>query len=240
MGMRLTIPAPGIRTDTSPLASICWCSKSILPLPVIVASEDWMINSSLTSARPSTYPRMLIDRNGNDSLSRSGKATSKSTGAIQEIEGGLQGGIRVGRLGKLPVSGIEFELAPESLCHFLQGSPAGDLSLQGIAAGYRVSVFRQTKAGRLQLTVLYRERHINPKLFIRKIHFADRSDTAHVSSLYFSADPIRGERSRGLKGVRAESSESKIIRLEPDGALQGRQRYSQVSVRCFRDCFRAR
>ena len=78
MGMRLTIPAPGICTDTSPLASICWCSKSILPLPVIVASEDWMINSSLTSVRPSTYPRMLIDRNGYYSLSRSGKATLKS------------------------------------------------------------------------------------------------------------------------------------------------------------------
>src|SRR5262249_39047476 len=36
-----------------------------------------------------------------------------------------------------------------------------------------------------------------------------------------------GERSRSLQQDQAKSSKSKIVRFEPDGALQGRKRYSQ-------------
>src|SRR5262245_14388607 len=101
------------------------------------------------------------------------------------------------------------------------------MSLQGIAAGYRVAVFRQAEAGRLQLTVCYRERQIQPKLSVCKVDSPNRTDAANVSFFYCSLDSKGGERSCSLQRGQAKSSESKIVRFEPDGTLQGRKRYSQ-------------
>ena len=53
-------------------------SKSSLPLPPIEIREDSMTTSSRTSVGPSTRPRALASRNGNDYLNDSGNAISKS------------------------------------------------------------------------------------------------------------------------------------------------------------------